>query len=896
MSGNETCWKDFRLPKDLVPQSYEILIHPDFERFDFRGWSCVEVVVKTSVDYIVMHTKDLNITINDIRYTIYSEKIEIEKHVIVEEREQLFIKLSSHLLKNSHILINISFHGILKNNGEGFFLNFYKTKNKTFRYLAATQMQATYARTVFPCFDEPQMKAEFKMSIIRPKHYISLFNTEKICEKEVSSIETMDIYHSSPKMSTYLVAVVVSDYSSKAHLTKSGTAVAIYAPPDSIDDVDFALDCAVKLLDYYEVYFGIKYPLPKLDIAVINELSIGAMENWGLVLFIPNFLFYNADDNTETDKTMVAIVLAHELAHQWFGNLVTMEWWDDLWLNEGFATYVQYIGAKHIFPDRPLEENFSSETMVPAMISDSSDTSHAISISVEDPKKISEIFDAISYDKGASIIKMLESVIGPEKFKKAIKNYLTSHKFKNAKSSDLWESFSKEYRSLKVKEMMDTWTLQMGFPVVTIRRNGRELSLHQERYLVIDHSKISNFTVEPAKFNYTWNIPLTYFTNRNLTHHSFYQFKQKSAKVPTLLPQNVTWLKANSKMSGFYRVNYDDNGWRDLIKQLKLNHSVFTPIDRGNLLSDAFFLVRSGHVKLEVALELSLYMEKEESNNPWSMMLNSVRPIYNLLSSNFHYSKFKRYMQKIMTPRLKKLGFNNDGNGNLKATKIGMMTFALELGFQEYVDWAKNSFKKIVNGTKLAQLTPDQESMVYKFAVRYGGDEEWNYIMDLALHPNTSIFQKNSLLEALAYTNDDLKFRKFLPLNETAVEPEGYASILYAIRFNPAHGETQWSFLRANWNKTSEIFKHSSTKLRELLSELTAQLSTETQYEQLKTFLMTNRANDSERLNYELLDKVRMNIDWKKKFEGELVQWLEKHFYSSADCDTSDGLKVSTNI
>ncbi|ESN97952.1 hypothetical protein HELRODRAFT_84960 [Helobdella robusta] len=440
MSGNETCWKDFRLPKDLVPQSYEILIHPDLERFDFRGWSCVEVVVNTSVNYIVMHTKDLNITINDIRYKIYSEKIEVERHFIIEKWELLVIKLSSHLLRHSAVLINISFEGILNEVAQGFFQSSYKT-NDTKRYLAAAQMEPTYARTVFPCFDEPQMKAEFKMNIIRPKHYISLFNTEKISEKEVSSNETMDTFHTSPKMSTYLLAFLVCDYSSKALLTKSGTHVTLYAPENIINHVDVALDTAVKLIDFYEIYLGVKYPLSKLDIASLSGLDNGNTIGWGLMFYDPMFLHFDHVKHGEYEKQLLTQSLARELIFQWFGNLVTMKWWDDFWVYKSFGMFLQYVGADHLLPGHQMRERLFSRTTLQSL---STANSRVLSVPVENPNQLPELFDHVKYCKGASIIQMLESVIGPEIFQKAVKNFLTEHEFKSAKSSDLWESFTKE--------------------------------------------------------------------------------------------------------------------------------------------------------------------------------------------------------------------------------------------------------------------------------------------------------------------------------------------------------------------------------------------------------------------------------------------------------------------
>ncbi|ESN97941.1 hypothetical protein HELRODRAFT_177606 [Helobdella robusta] len=408
---------------------------------------------------------------------------------------------------------------------------------------------------------------------------------------------------------------------------KTDHEVTLYAPANAIIYTDVPLDTAVKLIDFYE------------NIAFVHLLSVGSMANWGLMIFDYKYLHYEPLVNEEyekqiltredydedddegledsrevaSDKDIVTFdrhLFNSHLQGKWFGSLVTMKWWDDFWLYKAFEMFQQYFGADfwlykafemfqqyfgadHLLPGHHMREMFFFRITLASLLKDNTDYSSAISVSVENHKLLSKLFDNVKFSKGASIIQMLESVIGPEIFQKAVKNFLTEHEFKSAKSSDLWESFTKESSgslNIDVKEMMDTWTQQMGFPLVSISRNGRQVTCRQERYVVVNHSKTGDVNIEVSKFNYTWYIPLTYITDKNLTRHSVVIFKNKTMIFQ--LPRNVNWLKVNTKMPGFYRVNYDMNGWSGIINQLKSNHKVFSSIERSSLISDAFTLAR----------------------------------------------------------------------------------------------------------------------------------------------------------------------------------------------------------------------------------------------------------------------------------------------------------------
>ncbi|KAJ8311696.1 hypothetical protein KUTeg_011051, partial [Tegillarca granosa] len=386
----------------------------------------------------------------------------------------------------------IKFEAKLVKKLSGFYLSSYTSQTGEVRYLGTTQMEPTGAREAFPCFDEPAMKAEFSLTIVREKKYITLFNTRlKSSARYDKGVDLMvDSFESSVKMSTYLVAFIVAPNYSYLNSTTKGN-VRVYAPDELIDRAKFALQAAVTVLDYYDKLYAIKYPLPKQDLIAIPDFSAGAMENWGLITYRMTSILYDPVSSSSSDQQWVATVVAHELAHQWFGDLVTLKWWNDLWLNEGFASFMEYLGtdqvAKAIGKKWQMNDQFIKSDLQRAMFFDSLKSSHPIEVQVKNPDEINDLFDDISYSKGSSIIRMLRDVMGVERFNSGITAYLKKYKYGNTVTKDLWNSLS-QGTSIDVALIMDTWTKQMGYPVINVKRSGNTITLTQERYLLYPNS------------------------------------------------------------------------------------------------------------------------------------------------------------------------------------------------------------------------------------------------------------------------------------------------------------------------------------------------------------------------------------------------------------------------
>uniref|UniRef100_A0A8C5BEE3 Aminopeptidase n=1 Tax=Gadus morhua TaxID=8049 RepID=A0A8C5BEE3_GADMO len=617
-------WSHLRLPSYIVPVHYELRLHPNLTELRLSGSVRVQVEVKNDTNWVVLHSKALNIS-----------------NAMLRERE----KKSNNPTEQSIILlgpgltlaVSLQFGAELTEGFYGFYKSSYKTGAGETRVLASTHFEPTSARKAFPCFDEPSFKANYTVTIRRSPEHIALSNMP--IEKTVRLNEDLmeDHFATSVKMSTYLVAFVICDFRSVSATTSSGVKVSIYAAPEKLHQTHYALEVAVKTLDFYEKYFNINYPLPKQDLIAIPDFESGAMENWGLTTYRETSLLYDPRSSSAQDKLWVTMVIAHELAHQWFGNLVTMVWWNDIWLNEGFARYMEYIAVEATYPELHVEE-YLLNVCFAAVGRDSLNSSRPISSAAENPTQIREMFDTVSYDKGACVLHMLRHFLTDEVFQSGIVRYLRKFSYGNAQNQDLWDSLantcseedftsgkfcyndrqaSKNYlfagEHLNLTAMMNTWTLQKGVPLVTVTREGSRLLLKQERFLkAVLPSDPVWATLQQG---YLWHIPLTFKTSSSRTvHRHLMVTKTDSVDVG----DQASWVKVNTDMAGYYLVHYEGRGWDQLTQLLRENHTALSYHDRTHLIHNAFQLI-----VLPADLTETIYSVGAQDERGWEFLLHA---------------------------------------------------------------------------------------------------------------------------------------------------------------------------------------------------------------------------------------------------------------------------------
>jgi len=589
---------------DVIPINYALTFEPDLKKFVFSGTETITTNCKKPTTIISMNCAELKITSCNVSS---GGNIVKSTTTINEKKEELQIKLGEKI--KGKVLINIEFKGFLNDRLLGFYRSQYKQSGKI-KYLATTQFEAADARRAFPCWDEPEAKATFEISIIADNKFSAISNMPVKSKKRTGS-KTIYTFEKTPIVSTYLIYLGVGEFEYLSG--KIGkTQIRVVTTRGNKSKGKFSLELGKKLLTSYEKYFGIKYPLPKLDLIAVPDFAAGAMENWGAITFRETILLYDPKTSSTRTKQFIAEVISHEIAHQWFGNLVTMKWWNDLWLNESFATFMATKFVDKFYPEWDLWNQFIEDAMNVAMGLDSLKTTHPIDVTVNSPAEIREIFDAISYDKGGCVLRMLEHYVGEPNFQKGLKKYLSDFKYKNAEGQDLWNAIGNA-SGMPVSSMVHTWLKQPGFPLVEVHQDGHALKLQQKRYLLESDKKFTKGL---------WSIPLSLGLDGEISKKLF---TKKSMSIK--LSKNTVGFVVNYGRKGFYRVKYDAGILLDL--KMLVDEKRISPIDRWAIQNDLFSLCLSGDEQVRNYLDFSDAYFDEDS------YLASVNVAHNLASLYF---------------------------------------------------------------------------------------------------------------------------------------------------------------------------------------------------------------------------------------------------------------------
>ncbi|UKZ83833.1 hypothetical protein TrVFT333_011646 [Trichoderma virens FT-333] len=548
------------LPESLKPSHYNVLITDlDYNTWTYKGLVEIDGHFASSTDKIVLNALDIEINRATLSLdSLTSEAISITHDDHAQESTIAFNQVASN---GSTAKLTVEFTGNIRNDMTGFYRSKYTPvaapaaasalAADSCHYMLSTQFEPGCARRALPCSDEPNLKSTFDLSIEIPSDQVALSNmpVKKISPVPEKQNRVVVAFERTPTMSTYLLAWAIGDFEYAEAFTNrlySGhqLPVRVYTTRGLRHQTQWALQLAPKFIDYFSEIFGIDYPLPKADILAVHEFSSGAMENWGLVTYRVSAILFDEQNSEERFRDRIAYVVAHELAHQWFGNLVTMDWWDDLWLNEGFATWAGFLAVDHVHPEWEFWTRFVNEAMQSAFEADAIRASHPIQVQVGNVEAVSQLFDLISYRKGASIIRMLANHVGLKTFLDGISVYLRRHAYRNAVTDDLWRALS-EVSKVDVSEFVRPWIQNMGFPVVSIEENGSQVTLKQSRFL-------STGDVKPEDDTTIWWLPLSLerVPGNQDTSSTILTKKEDIFNI------NQEFYKINANAVGFYKVNY----------------------------------------------------------------------------------------------------------------------------------------------------------------------------------------------------------------------------------------------------------------------------------------------------------------------------------------------------
>ena len=711
-----------------------------------------------------------------------------------EDSHTTTISFDKSIPAGSKARLTHTFSGTLNDKMAGFYRSSYKDKQGNTKYIASTQMEPTDARRAFPCFDEPALKAEYTITLIADKGMTCLSNMDVASEKEIHSkmsggMKNAVTFTKTPLMSTYLLAFIVGELN---HIeTKSfRVPIRVYATPDAnIEHGRFSLDLAAKTLAFYEKEFDSDFPLPKMDMVAVPDFSAGAMENWGLVTYRTVDVMFDEKTSGASTRERVAEVVQHELAHQWFGNLVTMDFWDGLWLNEGFATWMSWYSCNKFYPEWKIWQSFVTGDLQSALSLDSLRSSHPIEVPVKRADEVNQIFDAISYSKGSCVLRMISAYLGEQTFLEGIRRYIKKHAYGNTKTEDLWAALS-DASGKPVEKIMDIWTKYVGYPVVTVTENEGSDSIHvkQNRFL-------RTGDVRPEEDKTLYPVFLGLRTKEGVNEDLTLADREQDFKIPS-----KDFFKLNANHSGTYRTSYTPARLEKLGQAAK--QGLLSVEDRAGMIADAGALASSGYQKTSGILSLLKSFNSESEFVVWDELLTRISVIRAawIFENEKTKDALKTFQRELVSPKAHEKGWSfSDSDGHIesqfKALLFGNAGLA---GDEKIIKAAQDMFKKFAAGDRKA-IHPNIRGSVYAIALQNGGDAEFDAILN-EYKTTTDADERNTALRSLSRSKGThlIKRALSLPLSDVVKGQDVYMPI-GGLRNNKEGIEALWEYLKENW-------------------------------------------------------------------------------------------------
>ncbi|XP_050699396.1 aminopeptidase N-like isoform X2 [Eriocheir sinensis] len=892
-----------RLPETLQPFRYEVRLRPYLSgAFRVEGCVRVEMMARAPTSAVTLHMTDIVTRNHTAKVVEAASGREIR---VVSQRyaplEMLYTaELAEELLEGGNYTFSVCFLGTLGQQARGFYRSSYTKENGETSWVASTQFQVTDARRAFPCFDEPQLKATFKVFLARREGMTALSNMPLVASTPIEGEEgwVWDEFAESVPMPTYLVAFAISDYPSRVLRggKDNSTLIRVSTRAAKLSRTSLVGQIAPRLLDFYGSYFSLPYPLPKLDLIAPPENSFGGMENWGLITFRESGLLYTPGQSSLRTREWITYLVAHEMAHQWFGNLVTLKWWVDLWLNEGFATYLGDVGVDQAEPSWGMLDIFVVKRLQSVMALDALRSSHPVSVPIPDPAIINQIFDIITYDKGASIIRMMGSFLTEAAFRNGLKNYLTTLKYKNAEQDDLWRHLTEAAHAagtlppeLSVKAIMDTWTLQMGFPVVTVTRlNDTTAAVTQEYFVLDDDSNSSSSSSSTSSSSSAspshekkWWVPLTYTTGDspdfNDTRVKLW-LSGEEGQAFVEVPQPSQWVVFNVRQNGYYRVNYDLDNWRLLTRQLQEDHRVIHATNRAQIIDDAFNLARAGRLSYATVLDLMSYLAKEKEYVPWRATFANIRYLYSMFHRDPAYGALKNYILSLIQPLYDSVGFEDNLSDpyQTRLLRSDMLAWACRLGHAHCRNMSLSLYRRwMANPTDFEGISPNLMLAVGCTAVDAGGEAEWNFA-----------WKQSQLVDALGCTNELWLLMRYLEgaFNASSGIRRQDAAMSFRRVAKHAHGAIlAWDYMRAHWPKIAEYIGVTFFALPRMVEDVTGSFNTPQQLQELQEF---ERQYQGQLLTagtavQQAVEAAQINLAWMRHNRMFIVEWLAGRGFTS---------------
>jgi aminopeptidase N/puromycin-sensitive aminopeptidase len=834
-----------RLAADVHPQGYTLKLTPDLKAATFAGDEWIAVRLDKPSKAITLNA--IEIKFGKVTVTAAGGEEQTATVTTDEKVEQATFTVANELPAGV-VKLHIEYTGMLNNELRGFYLS--KTAKRNY---AVTQFEATDARRAFPCFDEPAMKATYSVTLVIDKGDTAISNTNVIKDTPVGADKHAVEFATTPKMSTYLVAFLVGDFVCNSG-ESDGVPIRVCATPDKAQMGQFALTVAEYVLHYYDNYFGIKYPMPKLDLIALPDFEAGAMENFGAITYRETALLIDDKTASEDEKKNVSLVVAHEMAHQWFGDMVTMQWWDNLWLNEGFATWMEHKPIAAWKPQWNIPMDQATE-LNGVLNYDAGRITRAIRAKADTPAEINQMFDGITYGKGGAVLAMVENYLGEETFRQGVHNYLAAHMYGNATAEDFWNAQT-QTSGKPVDKIMTSFVVQPGVPLLDFgARSGGKVQVAQQRFYVNPSPG--------ATTAQTWTVPVCFKSDGGASCDLLTDAATQTASVP-----EFPYLFANASGKGYYRTVYTAADYQKLLTSVETG---LTPIERIILIGNQWALMRSGRGNVSDYLDLASAVSADTNAD----VLDSIA--YGTIGQNIankdEREQLKAWIRKTYGPMyesMKTAGANDtDAQKQLREALFGMLGQA---DYPPVIAQAKEMAMQFLANP--ASVDPGLAHIAVQIASLHGDAALYDKVLEVSKTSNDPNVQTAALFDLSVFSDPALVKRTLDYVAAGSVRNQDSWILLVILMQRPETRDQAWAYIQANWDKIKTQLTTSSGA--RLVSSVGAFCDAKNR-EDAVVFFTKNPVPASDVSLKRATVQINDCIQLKEAQEPSLRQWLAKN-------------------
>ncbi|MGD1011799.1 MAG: M1 family metallopeptidase, partial [Acidimicrobiales bacterium] len=794
--------KDFRLPRNVVPTRYELSLTPDLATATFVGHERVDLDVTAATSTIVCNAAELEISNARLSWPGDSP-VSVELGVLIDEDLERATFTAPRQILPGPCVLECDFAGVLNDKLRGFYRSTFHDEDGNEHVIATTQCQSTDARRAFPCWDEPDRKAVFSVTLEVEEGLLAISNGAEVSSTALAGGKRRVKFSDTIPMSSYLVAFVVGPLEVTEAVDVDGTPLRVVHTPGKGRLTTFALETGAHALRYYTKYFDQPYPGDKLDLVAIPDFSFGAMENLGCVTFREVALLADPANAAREELERVASVIEHELAHMWFGDLVTMSWWNGVWLNEAFATYMSLCCMDDFKPEYRCWVNFGRDREM-ALGLDGLHSTRPIEFAVNTPDEVEAMFDPLTYEKGASLLRMVEQYLGTDRFRDGVRRYLAAHCYGNTETTDLWDALEAVAGGLPIRALMDSWLRQGGHPLVTAQEQNSAVVLTQEPFSYLPASERPAGST-PSAIGSGWLVPVAVearpLTGPALSGKRHYELLRDD---PVTVPFEPGMTVVNAGGSGVFRLRYEDR----LLGNILTGFDRLEPLERAKLVADTWACALAGLVPLEQFFALTASLEGELDSGVWSTVAGAIGML-DFAVADSERSRLEGFVQSLFGPELARVGWDRrEGDDEDAARRRACLIETLgTVGADACVRaTSRERFLAVKEG---GSLDADTASAILHVVATTAGRGDYEALLARFRAPADPL-EEMRYLDSLGYVRNPELSAETCELCLTGIRTQDAPYLLSRLLTNRIVGPQTWKFVSAHWDTLLELYPTNS--------------------------------------------------------------------------------------